>query len=418
MFHSLRRRLSQVGGNDSALLLAAVSINSFGAGMFFPFALLYYQAATSLSVGTIGLALTCATLISLSIGPITGTLVDRYGARRLVVYSQCIEATGFVMYLAVASPISLFAAALIATSGTRMFYASFSALVAESNSGAERDRWYGLVGVTQSVGSSLSGFLASIVIGSIGLVGFRGVIVFNVCCLLASALLIQGQHHHAVAMLKGETSSSYRVVLRDRVFLKIVACNGLFVLCSMLIGIAFAVYATEALHAPLWSVGVAGIIQTGLVVGVQTKVIERVASFRRTRVMLWAGLVWINACLLFALAVVVPHRYIVPYIIVAAVTFTIAQILYLPASRSLAAGLGPTAVRGRYIAVYELSWGMAAAAGPAIFGLTYELAPPIPWLTMSVVVLVAMAILVSGEKGIPMSRNRPTAALDQSGTAA
>jgi MFS family permease len=147
----LRGRLLQACHSNSTPLFLALGINAFGAGMFFPFAILYYQAATSLSVASIGLALTSATLVTLAVNPVTGVLVDRLGARRLVVAGNCLEAVGFAAYLAVSSAATLFAAALLATAGTRMFFASSSALIAESVAGIERDRWYGLVGITQTI---------------------------------------------------------------------------------------------------------------------------------------------------------------------------------------------------------------------------------------------------------------------------
>lgn len=404
---TLGERLGLSAVKDSRSLLAAMCINAFGAGMFFPFALLYYQAATSLSVATIGLALTGATLVTLAVTPITGALVDRFGARRLVVASQCVEAAGFIAYLAVSSVSSLFAAALLATAGTRMFYASFSTLIAESVEGAERDRLYGLVGITQSVGASASGFLASLVIGAAGIAGFRAVILGNACCLVATAVLIHRQDVRKIPEPREKNEHGYLAVLRDRPFLKVVGGNALFILCSMLLGVALAVYATEAMHAPLWAVGVTGLLQTGLVVGVQTAVIRRIQPYRRTRAMLIAGCLWIVACLVFAAGVLIPPSVVVPYLMLAALTFTAAQLFYIPAARSLAANLGPASLRGRYIATYELSWGLAAAIVPAFFGVTYAVLPSAPWLLMCVIVAGAMGLLWWSERSIPIEKNRP-----------
>lgn len=407
MAYSLGERLGLSALKGSLTLIAAMCINAFGAGMFFPFAILYYQAATSLSVSTIGVALTSATLVTLSMTPITGALVDRFGAGRLVVGSQLLEAVGFIAYLAVSSAGSLFAAALVATAGTRIFYASFSTLIAELAKDAERDRLYGLVGITQSVGASASGFLASLVIGSIGMVGFRAIIITNACCLVASAWLIHRLKSNDVSHQRRDSDQGYRTVLGDRPFLKVVGSNALFILCSMLTGIALAVYATEAMGAPLWAVGVAGLLQTGLVVGLQSLVIQRIQPYRRTRAMLFAGCLWIGACLLFAFGAVVPKSVVVPYLIMAVVVFTAAQLFYIPVSRSLAANLGPPSLRGRYIATYELSWGLAAAIVPAFFGITYDILPSAPWVLMCLIVAGAMALLRWAEDFIPIRQNRP-----------
>lgn len=401
-------RFSRFGTPHSRPLLAAMCVNAFGAGMFFPFAMLYYQKATSLSVGTIGLTITLATLLTLAATPITGALVDRFGARSLVITSLCVEAAGFAAYLAVSSAWTLFLAALVATAGTRMFFASFSTLIAEIARAAERDRLYGLVGVTQSIGASASGFVASLLLQSAGLLGFRTAIVGNVLCLLATALLIRGLGNGSAAWHQQTDSVNYIIVLHDRAFVVMTAANGLFIACSMLIGIALAIYATEAMSAPLWSVGAVGLLQTGMVLGLQAKVIHRLRSHRRTRAMLAAGYIWIVACLLFVFGIRVPTMITVPYLFIAVLTFTLAQLLYVPTARALAASLAPAGLRGRYIATYELSWGVAAAVGPGVFGVTYDLAAPAPWLIMCIVVAGAMVMLRWTEKVIPDGLNRPT----------
>lgn len=399
-----RLALSPTEGTGS--LLAALCINAFGAGMFYPFALLFFSEATSLSVGRIGLILTIATLVTLSVTPITGALVDRFGPLRPVIASQLLGASGFAMYLLVSSATTLFLASLVVTAAARMFFASFSTLVAQSAATTERDRWYGLVGVTQTLTASVSGFLASLVIATTGMGGFRAVIVLNACCLLLAGWLLRRMPELRQAPVRSMSDHGYREVVRDAAFVKIVASNALFVLCSMLPGLGLAVYAVDGLGAPLWAVGALGVVQTGLTLGCQGPVLRKVRSHRRTRVMLGAGCIWVLACVLYAAAAAIPAIAVVPWLFVAAAVFTVAQLLYIPTARALAAGMGPEALQGRYIAAYEFSWGLAAALGPLLFGVAFDLFPPAPWLVMTGLVLIAIAILRSAAPGIEVTSNR------------
>jgi MFS family permease len=393
----------------SAPLFLALAVNAFGAGMFLPFALIYYEVATGLPVATIGLALTAATLVTLAVTPITGALVDRFGARRLVVSGHCLEAAGFAAYLTVSSAGSLFLAALVATAGTRMFFASFSTLIAESVAGGERDRWYGLVAITQSIAASLSGVLASLVLGVAGVGAFRVMILAAIGCLLVAALLIGHGRSWAPPARVDAGMVGYRAILRDRTFLALAGSNLLFVLCSMLTGLGFAVYATQALGAPYWSIGVVGAAQTALTIGLQTRITKWMGGVRRTRTMTLAGAIWIVANLGFAAALLAPEPLVVPLLFLAAATYTVATLYYTPASRALAAGLGPPEARGRSIATWELSWGIAAAAGPATFGIMYAWAPVAPWLAMAGMLVAAMVILLIAERSIPLRLNLPQA---------
>jgi MFS family permease len=407
MHRRILDRLHLPHSEGSGSLIAAMCINAFGAGMFYPFALIYFTGVTSLGVATIGLILTTATLVTLAVTPVTGALVDRLGSRQLVVTSQVLEATGFVLYLTVSSGTTLFVASLLVTSATRMFFASFSTMIAEHAAGGDRDRWYGMVGVTQSLAASISGFLASLVIASIGQPGFRTVIALNACCLLGSAVMLRRVPANRRTDDSASADGGYRSVLADGAFVRIVASNALFVLCSMLPGIGLALYITDGLHAPLWTVGVLGIVQTGLVIGFQMRVLRVVEGIRRTRVMQFAGGVWVAACLLFAGAGLLPDLVLVPYVILSVALFTFAQLLYVPTAQSLAASVGPPALQGRYVATYELSWGLARAMSPALFGITFDLTPAAPWLAMSVIVLCAMVVLRSAETRIDTSVNHP-----------
>lgn len=406
---TLHGRLRDACRARSVPLFLALGINAFGGGMFFPFALLYYQAATALPVSTIGVALTGATLVTLAANPVAGILVDRIGSRRIVVLALCLESAGFIAYMVVSSAATLFAAALFATGGSRGFYAAYSSLIAESVEDGGRERWYGLVGITQKVGASLSGLLASVVIGSVGLRRFRMIILGNICCLLVSAWLIHlsrpardlPDQDPAVANV------GYRVIFRDRTFLLLIGSNLCFVTCSMLVGLGFVVYAIDDLGAPLWVLGVIGVAQTVLTMPLQTRVTEMMRGTRRSRIIMLSSGIWLMAALGYAGAVLISAAVLVPYLIVVAVVFSAAQWFHGPASRALAAGMGPAAARGRYIASFELSWGMAAAATPVVFGLLYGVAPVAPWLAMVGFIVLGAGLVRLAEPGIAPGRNTP-----------
>lgn len=401
---------SSLAPSRGTSLFLASAINAFGAGMFFPFALLYYQDVTSLSVSTIGLVLTAATVLTLAMTPIAGSLVDRFGARRIVVIGQIIEAVGFVGYLAVTSPATLLGAALLATAGTRMFYTAFSTLIAERVSGPERDRWYGIVSVTQSVGGSISGLAAALVIGGLGNAGFRTVIALNIGCLLLSAWLIGRDGLPGVARSvdrSNDGADGYRAVLREPLYLRLVLVNAGCMLCSMLPGLALVVYGVQALGLPLWSISAAGFMQTALVIGGQARLTGRLAEVRRTRAMSWACGGWVIACLVLGGAAWLPASGRFVGLLLGAMVFTGAQMAYGPASRALAAQLAPESARGRFVATFEFSYGVAAAAGPGVFGVLYDIDARAPWLVMPLIVVSAALMLRQVERDIDPAHNVP-----------
>jgi MFS family permease len=171
-------------------LVLAFLIGSLGTGLYQPFSLLYFQKIAQLDLPSIGGVLTIATLLTLPVNPITGSLVDRFGARRLVVVSQILQAIGFLGYLAVRDIPLLFATAFLVTIGNRVFYAAATTLIAEVAGQGEQDRWYGFVGATQNVGLVVGGGLSGLIVTFGGPNGYRALILANVCSLLLMALTL------------------------------------------------------------------------------------------------------------------------------------------------------------------------------------------------------------------------------------
>ena len=171
-------------------LVLAFLLDSLGTGLYQPFSLLYFQKIAHLALPSIGAVLTITTILTLPMNPITGSLVDRFGARRLVVVSQLLQAIGFLGYLTVRDIPLLFIMALLVTSGSRVFYASATALIAEVAGEGEQGSWYGFVGATQNVGLIVGGLLAGLIVTFGGSNGYRALILANACSFLLMALML------------------------------------------------------------------------------------------------------------------------------------------------------------------------------------------------------------------------------------
>src|SRR5215831_10406419 len=171
-------------------LVLAFLIDALGTGLYQPFSLLYFQKIAHLDLPAIGVALTVATVLTLPVNPITGSLVDRFGARRLVVVSQLLQAIGFLGYLFVRTTPLLFATASLVTAGNRIFYAAGTTLIAEVAGHDERGRWFGFVGTTQNIGLLVGGVLSGLMVTFGGSYGYRALILANVCSFLLMALAL------------------------------------------------------------------------------------------------------------------------------------------------------------------------------------------------------------------------------------
>lgn len=93
--------------------ITVLIIDAFGSGLFIPFSILYFQVTAGFPLPVIGLTLTIATVCTLPVTLVTGSLIDRFGARRVTATSQIIQAVGLLGYLLVHTVPVLFLMALL-----------------------------------------------------------------------------------------------------------------------------------------------------------------------------------------------------------------------------------------------------------------------------------------------------------------
>jgi MFS family permease len=399
----LTQRLGFPKTRGHEALVVAFLLDALGTGLYLPFSLLYFQRIAGLALPAIGVTLTLATVLTLPMNPITGTLVDRFGGKPLVVASQLLQAVGFLGYLIVHSLPLLFGTAFFVTAGNRVFYAASTALIAEVAGLDERDRWYGFVGATQSVGLTTGGLRAGFVVALGGVSGYRALILANVLSFLLTAISL---HWHKTSPrprshLETAESGGYRAVLADRPFLVLVACNVIFALCSFLLSIGLPLYATETLNISTVIVGALFAFSSLLTICTQTLTVRLLESSRRTRSLVVASLIWVVGCVLFALAPLLPRFLLIPYLFGTVALYSVAGLIAGPTSTALATASSPSHLQGRYIAIYQFSWGVAAAIAPSMFTLLYALGPAWPWVTLAGPALVTGLLMIRLESHLP-----------------
>jgi len=173
-----------------------------------------------------------------------------------------------------------------------------------------------------------------------------------------------------------------------------------------MLGTALPIYLPQAVHAPAWILGPALILSSLLVIGCQTLVVRFLEPYRRTRAIGAAALVWSLSCSLFVLVLIIPRFLLVPYLLLVVALHTLASLLYTPTASALVADFGPAAQRGRYLATYEFSWGVANALTPVLFTVLYAVTPALPWMVLAVMVAASGLITLSLEQRFPVQAVR------------
>ncbi|MGZ6746250.1 MAG: MFS transporter, partial [Nocardioides sp.] len=144
--------------------VVAIGVDAVGSGVFMPVCMLYFLVTTDLSLVQVGSAISLAALVSLPAGPLLGGLVDRYGAKRVLLAGNVLQGVGYAAYLVTGSFWAVTLWTVVITLGRTAFWGSYGAIVAAISVPGERERWFGFLGALRNVGFALGGLLSGLAI--------------------------------------------------------------------------------------------------------------------------------------------------------------------------------------------------------------------------------------------------------------
>lgn len=400
-----RERLGLPRTEGRGRLLWASAIDSTGSGLFIPFQLVYFAQTTPQSLATVGAALTVAALLALPLPALIGPLVDRVGPRRVVAAGNVVSAVGFIGYLLADRVWSVVLVALLTNAGVAAFWTSSGALVALAADEGERSRWFGLIRALRNAGIGLGGLLAAAVLAALGTSGLHLLVAGDAVSYVVAGLLTwswrpdrpQTTVHH----VDDSAPVGFRGVLRDRPFTALVGVHVLLVLATVLPTILLAVYVTRSLHGPSWAAAVLLALNTGIIALGQTT-LTRLVEHRDRVWMLAAGFVLYGASfVVFGSLAVLPSAALLVGLALAMTVFTFGEMAESVAVSDLVVSMSPPHLRGRYQAVYQLSWSLGGAVAPLTYAWLLEQGAGWPWAAGAIGCAVGVVGLVALRPSVP-----------------
>ncbi|MGV4981836.1 MFS transporter [Streptomyces sp. NRAIS4] len=402
-------------------LPVTAAVNGIGTGMYVPFTLVFFHAVTGLSFTVVGAVLTATGLVGIAALPLAGAAVDRYGAKRIQYVLYGVRVAGFALYPFAHSLAAFAAVALVTAAADRAFPAAQQSLIGEVASGAGLDRLQASTRALQNAGNGAGALLATLVISLAGSAGYSYAAWGNALSFAVAALLLRplrpvrpvpaadGADRAPVARRAG---AGYRFVLADRPFLVVTGANFLNALSYSALSVLFPLFMVEWLHGPSVLTGAAFTLNTVMcaVAGVGVGARVRRAGARRTRAAALGGGLFATAfAAQIVLGTVRPGSTTVlgAALIVVVVVYTVGELIHSPAAQVLAVAAAPEAVRGRYLAAYQMSWSLAKAVAPSLFTALLALDGRAPWAALIVTSAAAAALLIRAERRLPEEAVRP-----------
>lgn len=393
-------RTLQLGGLVSAL----------GNGMLIPFLFLYLHNVRGIGLGVAGLVIGANAVVSVVAGPVSGTLVDRHGSRRVLAWSLVVLAVGYASFALVHAPWQGFVAAAVTGVGNGIFWPAQSTLLAALSPADRRHATFAMQRVMMNLGigiGALSGgliadserpgtFLALFVLDAATFVVFLGV-------LLAAVPEPDVVHGGSAA----DRSGSYREVVGHGAFVGVVGLNTLFVFAGMSGFELLPVFAKNEVGVDEHAIGLIFFVNTVVIVVAQLPIAKLSEGHRRMRLLALLGLVWAGCWVAVSILSGVAAGATAAVLLAAVmVAFGIGECIHGAVQAPLVSDLAEPRLLGRYMALSALSWQLGFAAGPAAGGFLLSVSPRGTWLVWAALCVLGAVLSVALEGMIPKAIRR------------
>ncbi len=370
-------------------VLLGVTISAVGNGFVLPFGSIYLHQVRGLPIPVVGAVISSAAVASLLAGTLGGTLVDRVGPRTMMLAGLLLQAAGYTAFAYALSAPEAVGAMLLIGAGLGSFYPAYASLLAALTDRPQRTAAASLQYAATNLGIGLGAVIGGLLVSTSRPQSFTFIFVANaVSFLLFAGLLLRGVPSGRAAGA-GRDRVGYRLVLRDLTFLAVVGFNGLVVLSTYAqLDSSVPLYAHLFLGVPTVALGGILAVNTAFIVVAQLPIARAVRRLDRSRTLALSAGAWMAAWLVGELASLGHGGSAIWLLGLYAVLFGLGECLLSSTIAPLVADLAPAGVRGRYMAVFNLSWSLGLLLGPALGGLVMgTFLRPGMWLLWAAVAL-------------------------------
>ncbi|MEV4543119.1 MFS transporter [Micromonospora echinaurantiaca] len=362
---------------EARRILVGTLLSAIGRGLTLPFLFIYLTDVRGLTDARAGLVIGWYGAVTLALSPVGGTLIDRFGARRVVLPCLLIEAVGTGSLALVDSTGSAFLVMTVIAIGSSAIWSGQNTILASLTDDGERQRVFGLNFALLNLGIGIGGLTSGAVVDTGRPVTFQLIYLLDALTYLMPALILltlPGVGHRLATRTTGgkAPSGGYLTVLRDRPFRRLVIFGLVLTTCGYAqIEVGFTAYAIRVAEVTPRVVAWALAGNTMMIVLAQLVVIRRMEGRSRTGALAVVGAVFATAWLVLGFAGVIgTGNALVAALCVMACSaiFGFGETMLSPVMPALTNALATDELRGRYNAMSSMIFGISGVIGPVTAG--------------------------------------------------
>jgi len=363
------------------LMITGIIISTAGGSMIWPFLVIYASNKLNMPLSTV------AALISINAGTglvsslVAGTLADKIGRKAVMVFSLGMNSVAYL--LLIGAEIYLHFAGLMVLIGLSnpLYQVGADAMLADMIPSEKRTDAYAINRIANNaafaLGPAMGGFLAT---RSYDLAFYGAALGFGTYSLLLffqakETLVITEPHNTATPITGKEVFRSYSQVFQDKRYLTFVALISIGLIAPTMMWILMPVYAKTNYGLPEGLYGWIPTTNALMCVFVQYFV-TRVTRRHKTIPVVGVGV------LIYALgtgSVALMTGFWGFWLSMVILTF--GELTLVPTASKYVADIAPADLRGRYMSIHWLGWGLARTLSPIVGGfLNDNISPHAIWI--------------------------------------
>ena len=371
------------------MLVAVSFIDQLGGALLFPFFALYITKKFSVGMVEVGILFALFSVSNFVGSILGGALTDRFGRKQIVIFSLIATSISSV-FMGLVSEIEAFYLVAVLAGIFSVGGPARQAMVADLLPEKKRAQGYGILRVSHNlsfaIGPAIGGLL-------LGVTSYLTLFIIDA----AASLIVAGLVFMLIPETKPEADEAavpesvsqsfggYFQVLRDVLFMFFIGVCILMGLVYTNLNTTLGVYLRDMFSVPEAGYGLLLSMNALMVVLFQFAITRRIENRPPLLVMAWGMALYaigfgmygfVSTMAMFVLAMII---------------LTVGEMLIAPVSQALVAKFSPEEMRGRYMAVFGISWMIPFAVGPYLAGLIMDnMDPRWLWYATGMVGIVAV----------------------------
>ncbi len=355
------------------LLFVGILISTAGVSMIWPFLMIYVSDRLGLPMTTTAVLLSVNAIASLIASAVAGPISDRTGRKGIMVIGLVALGLTYLAMIPAKTYLAFFVLMTLRGLVNPLFRIGGDAMIADIIPEEQRADAYALSRLAKNlgiaVGPALGGFVATNSYAITFVAAAAGLIIFSLITLFFLEETLPAEMR-AVSASVSTGTSGFKHILQDRAFLTFIGAFLLTQLGSAILWVLLGDYAKDNYQILEKQFGFIPMTNALMVVFFQVFITRYTQQKSPLSMMTWGALIYALGVGSVALGDGFWDFW------GSMVLLTTGELILVPTATTYTANLAPPDMRGRYMSVFTLTWGVALGIGPVIGGVLNDWVSP------------------------------------------